>query len=164
LYKLARQGEVVERPARDMTVYSLEAERLDEHRVKLNVRCSSGFYIRSLAHDLGQVLGCGAHVIELRRTAIKEILVEQAISLEQLETMLNPQEVLQPIDSLVQDMPRLVITDSQALSLSHGKKTSVSQAATVLSRLYTADNQLFGIGQINEQSELKTHKMFVLAE
>jgi len=81
LYKLARKGEVVERPARDMTVYDLSAERLDQAHVRLSVHCSSGFYIRSLAHDLGQALGCGAHVVELRRTEIKSVKVDQAVPL-----------------------------------------------------------------------------------
>lgn len=78
LYKLARKGKVIERPARDMTVFELTAERLDPLHIKLNVHCSSGFYIRSLAHDLGQALGCGAHVVELRRTHIKSTEVQQA--------------------------------------------------------------------------------------
>jgi len=94
LYKLARKGEIIERPARDMTVYSLNAERLDDVHVKLSVHCSSGFYIRSLGHDLGQVLGCGAHVVELRRTDIKALNVGVAHSLD---------HILQaPLESLIQ--------------------------------------------------------------
>jgi len=112
LYKLARKGEVVERPARDMTVYDLSAKRLDQEHVRLSVHCSSGFYIRSLAHDLGQALGCGAHVVELRRTEIKSVNVDQAVPLEVIEQA-NLKDVLQPIDMICQKL-RLAMSKNSA--------------------------------------------------
>jgi len=113
LYKLARKGQEIERPARDMTVFSLEADRLANDLVRLDVHCSSGFYIRSLGHDLGQVLGCGAHVLELRRTDIKSISVGVAHHLESLINLEQDPEALQerllPVDVLLPDMPTLGI-------------------------------------------------------
>ncbi|MFT5571497.1 MAG: tRNA pseudouridine55 synthase [Cryomorphaceae bacterium] len=161
LYKLARKGQVIERPARDMTVLSLDAVRADESHVQLNVHCTSGFYIRSLAHDLGQVLGCGAHVVELRRTDIKSISVHSAYTLEQLESK-QLGEILLPIDSLIEDMPRLEISHAQALSLSHGRVTAADQLSpSGLSRLYMPTGELFGIGEVSPSGQLKTHKKFV---
>lgn len=161
LYKLARKGEVIERPERDMTVFELSANRIDECHVQLNVHCSSGFYIRSLAHDLGQVLGCGAHVVELRRTHIKSIAVGQAHSLEAIEKS-ELADVLLPIDVLIEDMPKIEITESQQTSLSHGKKTSSDGLVTTgLSRLYSSDGRLFGLGEVTQNGQIKTHKMFV---
>lgn len=164
LYKLARKGRTVERPARDMTVYSLVAERIDNQLVKLLVHCSSGFYIRSLAHDIGRVLGCGAHVVELRRTDIKTISVAAAHSLAAIKEAKLP-EVLLPIDSLLPDMPCLEISDEQALSLSQGRVTSAAGLrGDGLNRFYCHDGTLYGIGEVTKQGQLKTHKMFVRTE
>lgn len=161
LYKRARKGEVIDRPARDMTVHSLSAERIDEEHVRLNVHCSSGFYIRSLAHDLGQVLGCGAHVVELRRTEIKSVLVEQAVSLETIEHA-ELEQVLSPIDSMIGDIPITNISDEQKLSLTQGRPTQANGLAVAsLSRFYDAQQQLFAVGEVNEQGLLKTHKIFI---
>lgn len=161
LYKLARKGEVIERPARDMTVFDLTAQRVGEDHVRLNVHCSSGFYIRSLAHDLGQVLGCGAHVVELRRTHIKSIDIQQAHSLDSLESA-EITEVLLPIDTMINDMPKIQISENQQLSLTHGKATSAEGLTTNgLTRLYSANNCLFGIGEVNQLGLIKTTKMFV---
>lgn len=161
LYKLARKGEIIERSARDMTVHSLQAVRLDQFKVELKVHCSSGFYIRSLADDIGQVLGCGAHVVELRRTDIKSISVDQADTLEAIENA-QLQDVLLPIDSLLQDFPKIPISESQALSLIQGRATPADGLKTDgLSRFYRPDGYLFGLGEVNEQGLLKTQKVFV---
>jgi tRNA pseudouridine55 synthase len=163
LYKLARKGEVVERPQRAMTVYSLSFKRIDDTELQLDVHCSSGFYVRSLAHDLGQALGCGAHVIELRRTAIKTTDLSQAVTFEQLQAMESPLQAMQPIDCLLAEMPVLEISELQATSLLQGKKTVVSDASeTPLSRLYIDAGGLFGIGKIDQVGQLKTQKMFIL--
>ena len=162
LYKRARKGEVIERPARTMHVYALTAERVDELHVRLKVHCSSGFYIRSLAHDLGQVLGCGAHVVELRRTAIKKVLVEQAWSLEQIQQA-DLASVLQAVDCLIDYMPKCQLNAQQTLSLSQGKSTYAEDLAPVaLARLYHPDNTLFAIGEVQASGQIKTHKIFML--
>ena len=164
LYKLARKGEVIERPARDMTVHGLTAQRIDETHVRLNVHCSSGFYIRSLALDLGEVLGCGAHVVELRRTDIKSLAVGQAYSIDDIEQAKDPKELLLPIDSLLQEMPKIEISEQQAMALLQGKTVSAQGLITSeLSRFYTPDGKLFAIGEVNELSNLKTHRIFVEA-
>lgn len=162
LYKLARKGEVIERPARDMTVHSLSAERVDENHVRLFVHCSSGFYIRSLAFDLGEVLGCGAHVVELRRTQIKSLLAEHAYSIADIEGATDVKSLLLPTDSLLQDMPKIVISEAQAAALLQGKTVSAEDLETKsLSRFYTPDNRLFGIGEVNDTGCLKTHRIFM---
>ena len=162
LYKLARKGEVIERPARDMTVHDLTAQRLDETHVRLNVHCSSGFYIRSLAFDLGEVLGCGAHVVELRRTDIKSLAVGQAYSIDDIEQAKDPKELLLPIDSLLQEMPNVEISEQQATDLLQGKTVSAQGLVTSeLSRFYAPEGKLFAIGEVNEQGNLKTHRIFV---
>jgi len=161
LYKLARKGEVIDRPARGMTVHDLEARRIDETHVELKVHCSSGFYIRSLAHDLGQVLGCGAHVVELRRTDIKAINVNVAHSLEiALESELD--DLLLPLDVLIEHMPRIEISDAQALSMIQGRPTLADGLITTeLSRFYQPDGYLYGVGEVSDTGYIKARKTFV---
>jgi len=162
LYKLARKGEVIERPAREMTVHSLSANRLDDAHVELKVHCSSGFYIRSLGHDLGQVLGCGAHVVELRRTDIKALNVGVAHSLETvLEADLK--ELLLPLDVLIKHMPKIEISDAQATSMLQGKVTSANGLLTTqLTRFYRESGDIFGVGEISKAGAIKAQKTFVL--
>lgn len=169
LYKLARKGQEIERPARDMTVFSLETERLEDALLRLDVHCSSGFYIRSLAHDLGAVLGCGAHVVELRRTNIKTIGVELAHSLDSVMALKDDVQALQnlllPIDALLPDMPTLEIPDAQVDSLLCGKPTRANGLKTKgLTRFYRLDGRLFGLGEVLENGLLKTQKIFVDTE
>lgn len=162
LYKLARKGEIIDRPARDMTVHGLTAERVDERHVRLQVHCSSGFYIRSLAYDLGEVLGCGAHVVQLRRTDIKSLAVDQAYSISDIEQAKDLKELLLPIDSLLQDMPKITVSEQQADGLLKGKIVEADGLVTTsLSRFYTPEEKLFAIGEVTELGNLKTHRIFV---
>lgn len=166
LYKMARSGENIELAPRDMTVFSLEAERIEKDRVRLDVHCSSGFYIRSLGHDIGQVLGCGAHVIELRRTHIKSISHESAIRLNTLAELEGEQEklneLLLPIDTLISHIPKIEISKKQIESLLCGKPTSADGLeVTDLSRFYSDDGRLFGLGQVLENGLVKTQKIFM---
>jgi tRNA pseudouridine55 synthase len=126
------------------------------------VHCSSGFYIRSLADDLGNALGCGAHVVELRRVAIKDIGLEETITLQDFEASLNQRELIAPIDSLIQHMPIMNITDSQANELKQGRAVQLEQGDEVpLSRLVLGSGKLFALGQVDASGVLKTNKMFV---
>ena len=164
LYKLARKGEIIERPARDMTVHSLTARRIDELHVELKVHCSSGFYIRSLAHDLGQALGCGAHVVELRRTDIKALKVEQAHSMDEIENA-ELADLLLPIDTLIEHMPKIEISDAQATSMLQGKATPAEGLVThELTRFYRPNGELFGVGEVSEMGAIKAQKTFVLSD
>ncbi len=84
LYELARAGEEVEREPREVTVHALELVDFKERELTLDVRCSKGFFVRTLAADLGQKLGCGAHLKALRRTQSGPFTLQQAIGLDRL--------------------------------------------------------------------------------
>ena len=84
LYRLARKGEQVEREPRQVTIHTLTVDRIDLPDVAVTVRCSRGTYVRALARDVGERLGCGAHLVELRRTASGSFTLEHARTLEQL--------------------------------------------------------------------------------
>ncbi len=165
LYKLARKGEVIERKARKMTVHELRAERIDERIIELKVHCSSGFYIRSLADDLGKELGCGAHVIELRRTAIKSIDVAEAIDLESLLALEQPEQTIKSIDVLLPDFARIELNEEQVEHVRHGRRVlSDLPASQGLMQFLDTSGHLLAIGEIEANGLLKTHKLFVYAE
>ena len=93
LYKKARRGETVERKARQVTISAFEINPGNLRDVAFKISCSKGTYIRSIAHDLGEKLGVGGHLVELRRTAIGDINVDTAWQIDQLEKQLRPEEL-----------------------------------------------------------------------
>lgn len=162
LYKLARQGIEVQREARTMQVHELTCTRLSETELQLDIHCSSGFYVRSLVHDLGQELGCGAHMSGLRRTEVKGVGLDQCLSLEDL---LNSEliDVLLPIDTLLETFPKLEIRNEQVERLKMGQAVHTDlSASSQLQRIYDEAGSLFAIGEVRANGQLKTHKIFVL--
>lgn len=87
LYEYARQGITIEREGRPITVYDLQFERWQENELELMIHCSKGTYIRTIIDDLGELLGCGAHVIYLRRLQVATYPSERMVTLEQLYTL-----------------------------------------------------------------------------
>jgi tRNA pseudouridine55 synthase len=121
LYESARRGEVIDLPQRDVVIHALALLAFDPPLVTLRVACSSGTYIRSLAHDLGAALGCGGHVVALRRTAVGVFSVADAVPLDTL----TPESVvahLLPPAAAVAHLPRLDVDESDALRLSVGQR------------------------------------------
>lgn len=104
LYHYARQGTEIERPARQVTIHQLELISHEQARVRIRVACSKGTYIRTLAQDIGRVLGCGAHLEALHRTVVGPFSVAQATGLEALENMSDPRLALLSLDALPDDL------------------------------------------------------------
>jgi tRNA pseudouridine55 synthase len=116
LYDLARAGREVERPARAITIYAIEVIDFAAPDVIIDVQCSAGTYIRSLAHDLGAALGTGAHVAALRRTAAGPFGLDQAIGLAEFEAAVqsgDERSYLQPIDAALRDWPSITLNAAQ---------------------------------------------------
>ena len=121
LYESARRGEMIDLPQRDVVIHALDLLAFDPPLVTLRVACSSGTYIRSLAHDLGAALGCGGHVAALRRTAVGVFSVDGAVPLDTL----TPESVaaaLLPPAAAVAHLPRLEVDESGATRLSLGQR------------------------------------------
>src|SRR5690606_32871827 len=127
LYELARQGVVVERPARRVTIFAIDVLRFEPPRLELRVRCSKGTYIRSLAADLGERLGCGAHLAALRRERVGSLDVADALSLEALEALSMPERRarLLPADALLSSLPRLDLDAASAGRFAQGQKLCI---------------------------------------
>lgn len=135
LYELARKGEVVERAPRRVTIHALDLLSHDGDSLRLAVRCSKGTYIRTLAEDLGELLGCGAHLSALRRTASGPLTLNHAITLEQLSAEDDAQRLthLLPPDTLLADCPliRLEATEAGKLLAGIRRRTALPPAARV---------------------------------
>lgn len=128
-YDLARDGEAVELASRIVRVDSLELiELADRDHATFEARCGKGTYIRSLARDIGEALGCHAHVVELRRMSVGPFTEADAISLESLERLSDcaaAVEKLLPVETGLDDIPALVLTDAEARRLRNGQAISM---------------------------------------
>ena len=125
LYALARKGIEVERPARRVSVASIRCFDYDSraHTFRMEVHCSKGTYIRSLCYDIGEKLGCGAHMAGLVRTRTGSFTIENAHTPDEIETAVRNNTIskyMLSIDELLQDIPRIDISDTTALKIKNG--------------------------------------------
>ena len=148
LYELARKGIEVERAPRAVRIHAIECLAFAGDTLSLRVSCSKGTYIRVLAADIGQVLGCGAHLIGLRRTVVGDLDLAKAVSLAELEGV--PEELrgarLLPIDALLQSLPRVDLDGAEANRFSHGNPVALPQGRLGKIRVY-AEDRLIGVGE-----------------
>jgi tRNA pseudouridine55 synthase len=124
LYEYIRKGETIEREPRNVTIFELILKSFSGNELDITVRCSKGTYIRTLAEDIGAALGCGAHLIGLRRTAIAHFDLQNAYSLQQLEAMNESERTacVLPLESLMPDMPVLQLDAVQIKRLAQGQR------------------------------------------
>lgn len=123
LYNLARQGIEVERKARDITIFSIEIEKIELPYVKIAVHCSKGTYIRTLASDIGDKLGCGGCISELERTASGPFTLESAITPEELATLAEngeAEKALLPLDSFFKNYEAIYLDKKRADRVKNG--------------------------------------------
>ena len=161
LYKLARQGIEIERPPRQVTIYELTLMELAGDQLSLRVTCSAGTYIRSIAHDLGELLGCGGHLIALRRTAVGSFTTNNGVRLEDL-TPENVAAHLLPSEIAVDHLPRIDLEEARWGDLQHGRPISieVGDPDEALVRVYDLDGQFAGL--VARKGNLwRAHKLFV---
>jgi tRNA pseudouridine55 synthase len=128
LYKLARLGKPVQKPARPVTVLHIAVLEIDLPDVGFEITCSSGTYVRALCADMGRVLGCGGHLAALHRTASSGFSIAQAISLEALQEMdgaARLQKALIPMNKALQHMPMFVAGDDVLQRIAHGRRLTV---------------------------------------
>ena len=133
LYKLARQGVVIEREARPIHVFSIELIDLLAPDFTLAIHCSKGTYVRTLVADLGELIGCGAHVVALRRTMVGPFDDSQSVTFERLEAArarLETDTYLQPVSSAVGQWPSVSLTAVTAYHLRHGQPVFAPHAPT----------------------------------
>ncbi|MCL2635257.1 MAG: tRNA pseudouridine(55) synthase TruB [Betaproteobacteria bacterium] len=164
LYELARQGIEVEREARAVSIQALELLAFAGASLALRVRCSKGTYIRVLAADLGRALGCGAHLTALRRTAVGDLDLAGAITLAELEALTEGErrQRLQPVDALLQSLPRVDLGEQAAERFSHGNPVDLPPGLGGKIRVY-ADGRLIGVGEPGADERLWPKRLVQLA-
>jgi tRNA pseudouridine55 synthase len=154
LYELAREGREVERKPREVEIFHLELLQFDSPVLDFEVRCSSGTYVRTLAEDIGEALGCGAHLTALRRTEVDDLSVADACTLERIEALAGQggaalDALLRPASAALARYPRLDLDTDSAIRIRHGKRFAAPAARDPgLYRLFAADGDFIGLGEI----------------
>jgi tRNA pseudouridine55 synthase len=167
LYSYARAGEEVERTPRTINVHQLEAQTFDGQTLRIRVRVSKGTYVRTLAHDIGTRLGCGAHLKGLRRTAVGTLSIDDATTLERLGT-LSVQErhgLLGPADMLVRSYPRLDLTAPWDDAMRRGQRVPApANASRGLVGLYDRGGVFIGLGEVHITGEVVARRLVAEAQ
>ena len=162
LYEYARAGVKIERKARSVHINKLVIKALDHDVAQITVACSKGTYIRTLAEDIGVVLGCGAHLIGLRRTETAAYLIINAVTIEQLEAMtIEAREaLLMPVDSAVDYLPKLILNNDAAFFIMQGQ--SIWQSGIIPNsdlRLYDEQNNFIGLGFLQDDGKIAPRRL-----
>ena len=168
LYKLAYQGLEVERKSRPVTIQKIDLLNFDEDSFTIKVRCSKGTYIRTLVEDIGKALGCGAHVRSLRRLSTGPFNEAQMVSMETIENLSKEGEeenaaldqLLVPLDSALEHLAEVNLTEEMAYQLCLGQSVSVPQAPTEgLVRIYDHMYAFIGIGTILDDGRVAPKRL-----
>jgi len=156
LYEYARAGIVIERQVRRINVIALDINWRRENDVAFTVRCSKGTYIRTLAEDMGEALGCGAHLVALRRTSIGELSVDDAHTLEALGCVEEASRtgLLAPPDALLAHLPATNLDEASERSILHGQPVSAPGDAGEV-RVYGMKGNFLGLGMADGQGVIK---------
>ena len=158
LYDLARKGKEVERQPRPITIHELTLLGMEAEGIRLRVRCSKGTYIRTLCKDIGEALGCGGCMAELRRVQAGEYTIAESVPLAVLLETENPEQYLRPVDSMFRNFPQAVLTEKQATRCRNGNSFSVQMAEGTY-RAYSREGEFLMLAKV-EDGIMSTIKSF----
>ncbi|MDG2956867.1 tRNA pseudouridine(55) synthase TruB [Bisgaard Taxon 10/6] len=167
LYEYARAGVTVERQARPITIFELKFIEYNAPFLTLEVHCSKGTYIRTLIDDLGERLGCGAHVSMLRRTAVSDYPSDKMLTLEALQQLAEAgnlrrlDALLLPPDSAVSKLPSLFLTERQTQAVGFGQRVRFDNAEKIYGqvRLFSAEKLFLGVAEIHQDNVIRPARM-----
>jgi tRNA pseudouridine55 synthase len=162
LYEYAREGVYIARQSRLIHISDIAVESFDADIAQITVVCSKGTYIRTLAEDIGNALGCGAHLIGLRRTETAGYLLPNAITIEQLESLNEAARdaLLLPVDSAIESLPKIVLNTDAAYYLMQGQ--AVWQAGKIPDsdlRIYDESQQFLGLGFLQDDGKIAPKRL-----
>lgn len=175
LYEYARQGIEVPRESRKITVYDIVLHRFERDEVEMEVHCSKGTYIRTIVDDLGEMLGCGAHVTMLRRTGVAKYPYQNMVTIDQLNELVeqahreerSPYDVLDalllPMDTAVQDLPEVNLVAELVDMVQHGQPVQVFGAPVEgIVRMTGGEQRLFlGVAEIDNDGKVAPKRLVV---
>lgn len=159
LYEYARAGQTVEREGRQVTIHALELLACALPDVTFRVTCSKGTYVRTLAEDIGEALGCGAHLVMLRRTGVGALTLANSVTLDALSDALPDQRDawLQPVDALLSTFPSVQLDAEATRRFLHGQRLRLADLVvdeSVLhatrTRVYASEGKLLGVARVGE--------------
>jgi tRNA pseudouridine55 synthase len=169
LYKLARRGIEVERKAREVTVFQFDMrDREVPEEAEFLIVCSKGTYVRTLVDDLGEMLGCGAHVVALRRAGVEPYDTPDMHTLDELRALAEQgpealDEVILPTDSALARWPAVALDPDSSFYLRRGQPVLVPKAPVDGNvRLYGADGRFLGVGHVLEDGRVAPQRLFKL--
>ena len=171
LYRYARAGKTVHREPRSVSIYRMELIRFDPHEVEVRMDCGRGAYVRTVAHDLGQQLGCGAHLIKLTRLRSGPFLLEDAIELEELQAAVQNgrwEELLSPIDRVLESWDAVLLGQQHTLEVRCGRSLLLEAtrlqapdpALDARCRAYSVSGEFLGILRYRGGSRWKPERVF----
>ncbi len=164
LYEYAREGIVLEREARPVTIHALEMLGYEAPTLTIRVTCSKGTYVRVLGEDIGKLLGCGAHLNALRRIQVGNLTVAGMVTLEQLQAHEQPLSLLAPVDALLSTFPCVALTDELAARFLNGQRLALNREPVTLPetqgrvRVYH-DGKLLGTALLQEYGVLAPERL-----
>lgn len=166
LYKLARQGITVDRPSRRLQIFSFDLCSIDGSSATFSVHCSKGTYVRTLIDDLGEALGCGAHVTMLRRTRVAGYPATEMITAEQLQSCWEAEgasaldQFLLPADTALKAMDAFQLSDSMAFYFKQGQAVFIPNAPQAdYVRLYSTRDELLGVGRMDDSGKIAPKRL-----
>ncbi len=167
LYKLAHQGIEVARKAREVTIHGIELLRLDGDELTIDVRCSKGTYIRTLAEDIGEALGCGAHISALRRTGVGGLEMASVVDFETLEALAAQgaealDALLVPAGDALPEWPAVRLSEDASFYLRQGQPVFVPQLKDRgWVRLYRGDEEFLGLGTVLDDGRVAPKRLLL---
>ena len=164
LYEYARAGITVEREARPITIFELNFIEYQAPFLTLEVHCSKGTYIRTLVDDLGEVLGCGAHVTVLRRTAVADYPAEKMMTWDALQALAEQGDLdqhLLPIDTAVSKLPALKLNAEQSKGIGFGQRVKFANEAKLFGqvRLFSDKNIFLGVALVDDNNVIRPQRL-----
>ena len=158
LVDLARKGKTVERQPREIEIFQLDLVEFSGNTARLRVRCSKGTYIRTLCKDIGEALGCGGCMAQLRRVQAGEYTIEESVPLQVLLEAENPEIYLRPVDSMFRNYPEVILSPKQEKCCRNGAAFSIQLDAGTY-RCYSKDGEFLSLSKV-EDGVLSTIKSF----
>ncbi|MBI3562240.1 MAG: tRNA pseudouridine(55) synthase TruB [Gammaproteobacteria bacterium] len=165
LYKLAHQGMEVERQPRQVTIHELALVAYGKTEFQFLLHCSKGTYVRTLAEDIGRVIGCGAYLSGLRRTQVGPFYLGTAITLDHIATTSRQgvealDALLLPMQAALDHWPAVLLTDHSAYYVRQGQPVQVQRTPTSgMVRLFTQDEQFLGVGEILDDGRVAPRRL-----
>lgn len=166
LYKLAHKGIEVERQPRQVHIYELELLEIQESGFRFRLHCSKGTYVRTLVEDIGEVMGCGAHLTGLRRTGVGPFQLEDAVTREELVHIAADKgfdgldNLMIPMEKALENWPAVHLSENSTYYVRQGQPVQVAKAPTSgWVRLFASDDHFIGVGQVLDDGRVAPKRL-----